>query len=68
MRELEDIFFRLTGGSGVLLPRIRPIGDIDEDLLAPDDGAVTSERPSPQPGQLLLLMDLIDEWAEAHPA
>ena len=26
-----------------------------------------SAHPSPQPGQLLLLMDLIDEWAPAHP-
>ena len=68
MRELEEIFFRLTGGSGVLLPRIRPLGDIDEDLLAPDDGGDELGTPVSQPGQLLLLMELIDEWAVAHPA
>ena len=67
VRELEDIFFRLTGGSGVLLPRIRPIGDIDEDLLAPDHAGVELGTPVSQPGQLLLLMDLIDDWAKAHP-
>ena len=53
VRELEDIFFRLTGGSGVLLPRIRPLGDIDEDLLAPEHGGddlgtpVSAAGPAP---------------------
>ena len=67
VRELEDIFFGMTGGSGVLLPRIRPIGDIDEDLLSPGEGADDLGTPVTQPGQLLLLMELIDEWARAHP-
>jgi ATP-dependent helicase/nuclease subunit B len=67
VRELEDIFFRLTGGSGVLLPRIRPLGDIDEDLLQPEHGVADLGTPISVPGQLLLLMDLIDAWAEAHP-
>jgi len=68
VRELEDIFFRLTGGSGVLLPRIRPLGDIDEDLLQPEHGVEELGTPVSVPGQLLLLMDLIDEWAAANPA
>ena len=67
VRELEGIFFRLTGGSGILLPRIRPIGDIDEDLLQPGHGTEDLGMPVSAPGQLLLLMDLIDEWAAAHP-
>ncbi|MCA3561196.1 MAG: double-strand break repair protein AddB [Aestuariivirga sp.] len=67
VRELEEIFFRLTGGSGVLLPRIRPIGDIDEDLLQPEHGVEELGTPVSAPGQLLLLMDLIDEWAAANP-
>ena len=67
VRELEDIFFRLTGGSGVLLPRIRPLGDIDEDLLQPEHGVEDLGTPVSAPGQLLLLMDLIDEWAAANP-
>ena len=67
VRELEEIFFRLTGGSGVLLPRIQPLGDIDEDLLAPGDGMDELGTPVSAPGQLLLLMDLIDEWAKANP-
>lgn len=67
VRELEDIFFRRSGGSGLLLPRIRPIGDIDEDLLQPGHGVEELGTPVSAPGQLLLLMDLIDEWAAAHP-
>ena len=66
VRELEDIFFRKTGGSGVLLPRIRPLGDIDEDLLAPEHGVEELGTPMSVPGQLLLLMDLIDEWAASN--
>ena len=33
VRELEVIFFAKSGGRGLLLPAIRPIGDIDEDTL-----------------------------------
>lgn len=68
VRELEEIFFRLTGSTGVLLPRISPLGDIDEDLLAPGQGGDDLGTPLTAPGQHLLLMELIDEWARAHPA
>lgn len=67
VRELEDIFFRLTGGTGLLLPRIKPIGDIDEDLLAPAHDVDLPETPISAPGQLLLLIDLIDAWARDNP-
>ena len=67
VREMEEIFFRLTGGGTVLLPRLRPIGDIDEDLLAPEMGHEELGAAVSAPGQLLLLMDLIDDWAAANP-
>ena len=67
VRELEEIFFRRAGSSAVLLPRIRPIGDIDEDLLAPAHEADDLGTPVSAPGQLLLLMELVDEWARANP-
>ena len=67
VREMEDIFFRISGGAGLLLPRIRPIGDIHEDLLAPSHDAGLAEEPLSAPGQLLLLIDLIDDWARANP-
>jgi ATP-dependent helicase/nuclease subunit B len=68
VRELEDIFLHLSGGRGMLLPRIRPIGDIDEDLLAPDRDTAELGKAISRPGQILLLMDLIDDWASQHPA
>lgn len=68
VRTLEEIFLRLTGGSGVLLPRIRPLGDIDEDLLAPLHPLDELGEPLSEPGRLLVLMDLIDDWAVANPA
>ncbi|MFM8747249.1 MAG: double-strand break repair protein AddB [Aestuariivirga sp.] len=68
VRELEDTFLRLAGGAGTLLPRIRPLGDIDEDLLAPLHPQDELGKPVSLPGQLLLLIDLIDEWASAYPA
>lgn len=68
VRELEDIFLALTGGASVLLPRIRPLGDIDEDLLAPLHPLAGLGEPLSEPGQLLLLIDLIDDWAALHPA
>lgn len=68
VRELEDIFVRLNRQTGTLLPRIRPLGDIDEDLLAPLHPQDELGRPVSLPGQLLLLIDLIDEWAAAYPA
>ncbi len=67
VREMEEIFFRLTGGTGLLLPRIKPIGDIDEDLLAPAHDVELAEKPISTPGQLLLLIDLIDTWAKSNP-
>lgn len=68
VRELEETFLRLSPGAGTLLPRIRPLGDIDEDLLAPLHPLDELGKPVSLPGQLLLLIDLIDEWAKAYPA
>lgn len=67
VRELEDIFLRLVERRSVLLPRISPIGDIDEDLLPPEGHPDDLGTPLSAPGQLLVLMDLIDEWARYHP-
>ena len=67
-RELENTFLTLSGKRGLLLPKVRPIGDIDEDLLS---GGVASEpgvaEAISRPAQELLLMDLIDKWARTNP-
>jgi ATP-dependent helicase/nuclease subunit B len=69
-RRLEQIFFEAGGGRGMLLPRIRPIGDIDEEFLEDilPDGA---EAPLPDAisrmGRQFILIDLIEKWAKANP-
>lgn len=70
VRELEQIFMRLAGGRGALLPRIRPLGDIDEDLFQPEPDLADASGLPPamsQAGRELLLMSLIDDWAAANP-
>ena len=37
-RSLREAFLRLGDGAPLLLPRMRPIGDVDDDDLAPGDG------------------------------
>ncbi|MFO1122887.1 MAG: double-strand break repair protein AddB [Hyphomicrobiales bacterium] len=68
VRELETVFFAKSGGRGLLLPAIRPVGDLDDELL--DDGATADTgdlAPSMSAaGQLLLLVDLVDQWAREN--
>jgi ATP-dependent helicase/nuclease subunit B len=66
-RSLEAILFAKSG-AGLLLPRIRPIGDIDEDLLDGIDGAGPGlgEAVSPM-GREFMLVALVREWAAANP-
>lgn len=37
-RALRDAFLRVSGGAGLLLPTMRPIGDVDEEALQVDAG------------------------------
>ncbi|MEQ9490122.1 MAG: double-strand break repair protein AddB [Alphaproteobacteria bacterium] len=37
-RALRDAFLRVSGGAGLLLPSMRPIGDVDEEALQVDAG------------------------------
>ena len=69
-QELERIFYEEGGGIARLMPRIRPIGDVDEDMPGSDSGpAAEFELPpaiSPV-GRELALMALIGEWAAENP-
>ena len=69
-RTLREAFLRLSGGAPLLLPRMRPIGDVDEDDLAlsggedlpPEDGALFETSPAmPELKRQLLLARLILE-------
>jgi ATP-dependent helicase/nuclease subunit B len=66
-RALSEIFLRQSGRGAILLPRIRPIGDIDEETLA--DSVATDELlPAiSSAGLTHLLIDLVMGWAEARP-
>jgi ATP-dependent helicase/nuclease subunit B len=71
-RALEQVFLDLSPGKALLLPNIRPIGDVDEDTLdifepraEPGEAAVPAAL-SPM-GREFLLVDLIERWAKAMP-
>ncbi len=64
-RDLERIFFALSGGAGLLLPRISPLGDIDEELFGFSADASLPDAITPI-GRDLLLVGLVDEWARTN--
>ena len=70
-RMLEQKLFDKAGRKALVLPRIRPIGDVDEDLVAdhlPDAGPNVGIAPAiSKMGQLFLMLQLIDDWATANP-
>jgi ATP-dependent helicase/nuclease subunit B len=76
VRALRDAFLRQSGGTPMLLPVMRPVGDIDEDDLAMVEAGVTphggeaatlGEPPAVAPlTRQLLLARLILKWAEGH--
>ena len=63
----NSIFLEESGAQALLLPRIKPIGDIDEDLIAdslPEEGVpdgIAQDRSS------ACHSDLLMHWAEANP-
>lgn len=71
-RDLERTFFDVSGRNGLLLPRISPLGDIDEELFEfPEFPASSIDAASPSAispiGHDLIMMDLIGEWARINP-
>jgi ATP-dependent helicase/nuclease subunit B len=72
-RSLREAFLRLTGegsdpGAPLLLPRMRPIGDLDADDLDVAAGDETLAIPPaiPELRRRLLLTRLVLDWSEAH--
>lgn len=74
-RTLREAFLRLSGGAPLLLPRMRPIGDVDEDDLAlsagedlpPEDSALFETPPamSEMKRQLLLARLILERERDA---
>jgi len=72
VRSLQRSFLTVAGRDAMLLPRIRPIGDVEEDLLALEAGLGSPEEDLLPPAisaleREALLIRLIDEWTAAHP-
>jgi len=72
-RSLREAFLRLTGegsdpGAPLLLPRMRPIGDLDADELefVPGDETLAIPPALPELRRRLLLTRLVLDWSEAH--
>jgi ATP-dependent helicase/nuclease subunit B len=66
-RALESILLAESGAKAMLLPRIKPIGDIDEDMLAdtmPQDGVADGISKTDHLHAILLLLT---KWAELNP-
>jgi ATP-dependent helicase/nuclease subunit B len=66
-REFVRIFVQRAGQKAILLPKVRAIGDLDEDW--DPDISVDSNPPAPisQNGLLFLLQNLISQWASQNP-
>ncbi len=78
VRALRDAFLRQGGGKPMLLPTMRPLGDVDEDDLAMGDaGAIARGGEAawldvppavPPLTRQLLLARLILKWSAGHPS
>jgi ATP-dependent helicase/nuclease subunit B len=71
VRSLRDAFLRATAGEPLLLPAMRPIGDVDEDefaLAEPDPEALAIPPAIPALTRQLLLARLVERWGGSGPA
>jgi len=74
-RSLREAFLRLTGegaepGAPLLLPRLRPIGDLDADEIgfdAEDEPSLAISPALPELRRRLLLTRLVLGWSGEHP-
>jgi ATP-dependent helicase/nuclease subunit B len=71
-RALEQIFLDVTAARAMVLPAIRPIGDVDEDLLdihepPPSPAEIAIDPAISGLGRDFLLTSLLTEWANGMP-
>jgi ATP-dependent helicase/nuclease subunit B len=66
-RELNTILAEQCGKKALLLPRIKPFGDLDEDRLVGDDETGDLPGAISRTGQLFMLLSLLDEWTKDNP-
>lgn len=66
-RELTNILAELSDAEGLVMPRIKPIGDLDEDRLSGNDDHGDLPKAISRTGQLFTLLSLLAEWAKDNP-
>lgn len=70
-RELRSVFVERAGGRAAILPRIRPLGEFDEDAAAFEpEGADVLDLAPPIAAQerILMLAPLVQAWKRRVPA
>jgi ATP-dependent helicase/nuclease subunit B len=66
-RELARILAAKTAQKAIVLPAIRPIGDLDEDQLFGESEQGDLPKAISKSGQLLTVMSLLEQWAAENP-
>jgi ATP-dependent helicase/nuclease subunit B len=66
-RELQEKLLIESGKPALVLPQIRPIGDLDEDVLEAQPTHIGLPDAISDIGREFALISLIDDWASEHP-
>lgn len=66
-RELQIKLLADSGKSALVLPHIRPIGDLDEDILETQESNFNLPDAISTIGRQFALIALIDDWAASNP-
>ncbi len=67
VRRLQSLLRQNSRARGVALPTIKPIGDLDEDVLALQDPVAGIPKAISAHGLLCEVMALLHDWAIANP-
>ena len=66
-RELQDMLLMESGKTALVLPQIKPIGDLDEDVIEAQGPHASLPDAITDIGREFALMALIDDWARENP-
>jgi ATP-dependent helicase/nuclease subunit B len=66
-RQLGLILLKQSGQKAIRLPRIKPIGDLEEDQLVDADLTSALPKAMSKPGQFFALFSLLRRWSEENP-
>jgi ATP-dependent helicase/nuclease subunit B len=66
-RQLGLILLKQSGQNAIRLPRIRPIGDLEEDQLAEAEFVTALPKAMSKSGQFFALFSLLRRWSEENP-